>query len=391
LLPDALRRELALPDDERRLARDAYALALLSRARRELLLVSGRRGQDGDALLPSRLLFLARPEEALGRARLFADDRREDRLPAGSTLAAPARRLPRLPRDPAITHVGVTSLGVYLRSPYAFYLERALHLERAVDDARELDPRAFGELAHDTLSALVQPALQRLRDGDALAARLTSRLDGLARARFGVRPAPAVQVQLAQLAWRLTGFAAWQAAQHAAGWRVTHAEWAPEGGVPFDVDGGRLQLTGRIDRIEIGPAGRWRIADYKAGDSGDTPQKRHGGKDGREWRDLQLPLYEVLAAPLRAELEQLGARGDPELGYVVLPRERPEGDGWWLRGEWSRDDLDRAVVTARRAGGGILRGEFDDPKDWSSRDEVFAAILGEGLLVDADDGPEDEA
>jgi hypothetical protein len=189
----------------------------------------------------------------------------------------------------------------------------------------------------------------------------------------------------------LQGFAAWQARQHAEGWRVTHAEWSPREAFVFDVDGGRLQLTGKIDRIEIGPMGRWRIADYKSGDKGESASARHGGLKGKAWKDLQLPLYELLAGTLRDELERLGAKGDAELGFVLLPRERLAADGWWSHGEWTRDDLDRALADARRVGGAILRADFDELSRYTTRDEIVSAILGEGLLVQTDDAPEDEA
>jgi ATP-dependent helicase/nuclease subunit B len=388
LLPDALRRELDLPDDEHRLARDAYALALLARARRELLLLCGRRGQEGDPLLPSRLLFLAAPEVALRRAARFGTDEPAVRAPEGGPLVTPPRRRPLLAREP-LQRVSVTGFGAYLRSPYGFYLERVLGLERGVDDARELSPAAFGSLAHDVLAVLADPATQRLTEMERLEALLVERLRRLARARFGDTPAPAVTLQLDQLAWRLQGFAAWQARQHEQGWRVTHAEWGPREAFVFEVEGGRLQLSGRIDRIEIGPEGRWRIADYKTGDKGESAASRHGGLKGAAWKDLQLPLYELLTGTLREELERLGARGEPELGFVLLPRERLAADAWWSHATWTRADLDRALAEARRVGGAILREEFEDLGRYATRDEIVAAILGEGLLVQTDDAPEE--
>ena len=57
-------------------------------------------------------------------------------------------------------------------------------------------------------------------------------------------------------------------------------------------------------------AEEWAILDYKSGDKPDAPTKAHVAKSG-ELRDLQLPLYALLAA----ELEMGEA---PMLGYFAL-------------------------------------------------------------------------
>ena len=68
----------------------------------------------------------------------------------------------------------------------------------------------------------------------------------------------------------------------------------------------------------------------------------------------------------------------------MTPRERPEPEGWWLPADWSGDELDAALAEARRVGGAILRGGFTERGRWDTDDEVFAALLGEGLLTEAD-------
>ena len=65
-LPDRLRGALGLEDNDRRYARDNYALNLLAASRR-LRLIAGRRGPDGEPLVPSRLLFACGPSRN-GRA-----------------------------------------------------------------------------------------------------------------------------------------------------------------------------------------------------------------------------------------------------------------------------------------------------------------------------------
>ena len=391
LLPDGLRRALGLPDDARRLARDACALTLLARGQRELLLVSGRRAAAGDPLRPSRLLFLAGEDVAIARAERFARSAEPVPPAAASPHAPPARRLPRLQDAPAVTSVSVTGFGQYMRSPYRFYLERVLRLRRARDDARELDPPAFGDVAHAALEVLGQRREGPPPDADAVAAQLAARVDALIAERCGSRPTAAVALQAENLKYRLRTFAAWHARRLSEGWLVARTEWQPEGGVPLEVDGGTLRITGRIDRIDVHPAsGAWRIVDYKTGDKGDDPLHTHGGH-GKPWKNLQLPLYRQLVAPLRPELLALGARNEqPELGFIVLPHAAPPEPAFWRPAVWTPAELDAALAEARRVGGCILRGEFDELADFDEQDEVFAAIAGLGLLATVEDEDEDD-
>jgi hypothetical protein len=389
LLPEGLRRALGLPDDARRLARDAYALTLLARSGRELLIVSGRRNAAGDPLRPSRLMFLAPEEQALARARLFGSEP-EGRVPeTAAPVAPPPRALPRLPVERPVTSVRVTAFKTYLRSPYRFYLEQVARLRREHDDARELDPLAFGSLAHEALELLAGATPS---DPAALGAVLGQRVDALVAAQCGAAPPAAVLLQAENLKYRLAAFARWHARQFHEGWRVARVEWAPEGGVPFDVDGGSLRLTGRIDRIDVhARSGAWRIIDYKTSESGADPGSTHRRRDGT-WTDLQLPLYVELARPLLPELVALGAKAAlPQLGYVVLPHVAPPESGFWLPAPWGEDDLADALAEARRVGGCILRGEFDELKDFGDDDELLAAIAGLGLVgAGDDDEPRDE-
>ena len=69
-LPDRLRGALGLEDNDRRYARDNYALNLLAASRR-LKLIAGRRGLDGEPLVPSRLLFACEEIEMAERAREY--------------------------------------------------------------------------------------------------------------------------------------------------------------------------------------------------------------------------------------------------------------------------------------------------------------------------------
>jgi ATP-dependent helicase/nuclease subunit B len=137
-----------------------------------------------------------------------------------------------------------------------------------------------------------------------------------------------VVLQLEGLKQRLRHAAQIEADDRALGWRILHAEWAPE--TPLTLEGAQVRL--KIDRIDRHPSsGQIRVLDYKTSDKASAPLDAHAPKapraldeaqawrefvaaDGvrRRWVDLQLPLY---AAALR-----LHGLEPQEAGYFVLPK-----------------------------------------------------------------------
>ncbi|HVX10532.1 MAG TPA: PD-(D/E)XK nuclease family protein [Pirellulales bacterium] len=322
-LPNALRRQLGLVDNDHRYARDCYALATLVGSRRELRLIAGRRSAEGDPLTPSRLAFACPPERiarrVLGYFGVSASPDGMDRVPHGLPAGqAKSRFEPPKPRRLAapITSLRVTQFRDYLACPYRFYLRHVLRLAALNDLAEELDPQAFGSLAHDVLKVFGEdPANSRLTDPERIRSLLDSALDRLITGRFGKERLPAVEVQIEHLRLRLAAFARWQAGWSAQGWRIVKTEVeVPDGAAPFSVDGKPMYLKARIDRIDRHAGdGRYLIFDYKTSDRGDSPEKTHRRKNG-EWIDLQLPLYRHLTRIVEIESAAVG------LGYILLPK-----------------------------------------------------------------------
>jgi inactivated superfamily I helicase len=379
-LPDRMRAKLGLPDDAARLARDVYATRVLLAQRADCAFVTGRRAKSGDPLVPSRIAFLVprdRPEEILARVRRFLPPDVSPE-PAAHEAPDPAHALARAEATPAVERMRVTSFRTFLQSPYLFYLEHVLRLRSVDDRARELDPMQFGIFAHDVLQAFGQSDARDSLSAEAIEGCLAEAADRLARERFGAAPLPAVALQLEQLKFRFRRFAARQAWWRASGWRILASEWTPEGGVPFDVPGAGppMRLTGRIDRVDVHTDGRWAILDYKTGDAGRDPEAASRGRKGA-WKDLQLPLYRLLAAPLAAEH---GLAGAAEVGYFLVGKDDEHVDvqlaAWDEPVHASALEVAADVVRRVRAGDFF---ELKDARPWDD-DHVFRALVGADLL-----------
>jgi RecB family exonuclease len=359
-LPNTLREALGLMHNDRRLARDTYALSLLIASRQELKVIVAKRDSQSNPLLPSRLLFLTDTEKAVARGRRFFGELppqppRRNLLAPTSGAATKSKIVRPLPKKLAkpITSLSVTRFRDYLACPYRFYLKHVLRLEAIEDDAAELDGAAFGDLVHRVLAGF-----GRSEQADAKEARTTSdwtkvagyldhKLDEVAAARFGKKQArPAVLVQVEQLRLRLRAFAQWQAQRSGDGWRIVFSEDADNQkklSCNWPVDNRPFTLEGRIDRIDYHEGlGRLAVLDYKTADSGDDPTKTHLKAD--KWIDLQLPLYRHLlsaATPKAIAVEEV----EVDLGYIVLPVD-VKGVGL-KRGEWDDAMLASADETAR--------------------------------------------
>jgi RecB family exonuclease len=356
-LPNRLREALGLLHNDRRLARDAYALSVLLASRAKLRLIVGHRDPEGNPLAPSRLLFAANTDAVVRRAMwMFGDlpaasPRRNLLAPNASRQSFPSAPRPGRLKAP-LAELSVTKFRDYIACPYRFYLRHVLKLEPLNDEAAELDGGAFGHLMHYVLE-------QFGRAEDAKNARVATdpkkivdylefQLDRIAGGRYGVKHVrPAVRVQIEQARLRLRAFAEWQAVRSRDGWRIVFSEDSEDRKrvlkAPFPVDGQPFVLRGRIDRIDYHEeTGRLCVLDYKTADAGEQPEKVH--RRAGQWIDLQMPLYRHFVGKANLAVKvRAGAAID--LGYVLLPRDL-NGVGLALA-TWTKEELDEADEKAR--------------------------------------------
>ncbi|MCA9121163.1 MAG: PD-(D/E)XK nuclease family protein [Planctomycetaceae bacterium] len=380
-LPNSLRTQLGLLDNPRRYARDAYALSVMLESREDLHVIVGRRNHDGDPMVPSRLLFATEGNEIAERALHFfspvADEMPSQPTPiqkptdsAGEGLKVPQPQ----PLDTPVTRMSVTSFRDYIACPYRYYLRHILKLRAAHDHADELDGAAFGSLAHDVLRTFGSSHDRDSTDVEQIRRILHEALNQCVAKEFGRNTMAVVHVQVEQLRLRLNAFAEKQAQWAAQGWRIEHTE------VPTDqhqtaeliVDGEPMQLTGRIDRIDVNEhTGERLVFDYKTSDASKSPEDAHQHRG--EWVDLQLPLYRHL-------LQALGIAGPVRLGYITLSKDTSRID--FLEAQWSEDDLAQADARASEIVRCVRREHFwpptDPPPDFS---EDFAAICQDRVFA----------
>jgi hypothetical protein len=397
-LPDRLRRKLGLLHNERRYARDAYAMSVLCHAREELRVVFGRRNADDDPLQPSRLLFACPDDILIRRAQDFfapaqapAQGRRLLLAPSGAILDNSLFAVPP-PRKSGkkLEYMPVTHFKAYLACPYRYYLRHVRKLEAIDDSKRELDGGAFGTLLHRVLGDFGRDgAGPRLSDREQdIFDYLANRLETRARGLYGRdQRRPAIRLQLEQARRRLRAFASRQTQLVRSGWRIIYAEDddTDQLAIPFPVDGELIMLVGRIDRIDFHDARRTvRILDYKSADSAEHPRKTH--HNGTAWIDLQLPLYRHLWPATR-----LPVPGDcqVELGYFNLPKQADETDVQLA--DWDQALLAAADETARDVLR-KLRAEVFEPIQRPAPDfsEDFAAICLDHVLTRPAIGDDEE-
>lgn len=379
-LPDALRSRLGLQDNQRRYARDAYALSVLTATRQHFQAIVTRRNTDGEPLIPSRLLFACDAHTLAERALRFFSPPipLHDLAPLDGVLKATRQRpdfpIPRpVPLDQPITAMRVTAFRDYLACPYRFYLRHVLGLQAVDDRAVELDGASFGNLMHDVMYRFGNDPLRESTDPERVRRFLESLLDQRVAQLFGERPMAAVAVQVEQLRLRLRSFAEFQARWVERGWRIQHVE-VPRGdpaGVEFTVDDQPFLLRGRIDRIDVnGDTGEIAVLDYKTSDSAKTPDAVH--RRSGQWVDLQLPLYRHLVT-------SLGLAQPVRLGYLLLPKDVSSIDVAFA--PWESQDLHQADEVARSVVRAVRQQKFwpptDPPPDFFGQ---YASICQDGVF-----------
>lgn len=370
LLTRPLRRSLGLEQDEDRYARDLFALENLARSRR-LRLIAGRRGGNGESLVPSRLLLACSDRELADRLLLFfggvvgprpsRQEARAGRLEAVRPGAG-AGTLDRLP---------VTAFRDYLACPYRFWLVHCRGLRTMRDLPREMSPATFGGLLHRALGLFARQE-KAASDGDAIFRMLADLVERLAVESFGSKPRVAVRVQIEQARRRLEAFSHWQAAQLREGWRPVPAWAEARIEAVLEVDGEPLRLTGRIDRLDRHPSKGWRLIDYKSAESARAPEESHREGRGRRrrWVDLQLPLYDFM-------LRQNGVGDDIELAFVNLGPHL--GRDLLAPAGWTSEELAEALAVAKGVVRDVRAGRFWPPAPPPRHADGLEGLVGDRL------------
>ena len=329
-LPGALRTQLRMVDNDRRYARDVYAMQLLIATRKSIRFIVGKNAADGSPTPPSRVIAAAPAVDSAQRVRKLLSEQRpnvvvQHRWDKGVDVT----NLPIPVLGGAdINRMSVTSFSSYLNCPYRFYLRNVLKLRPLDDATAELAANQFGDLVHGALENFGQSSDKDLTDASKIEASLLEHLHDYAADTYGTSVAMAVQLQVKQAELRLKVFAKQQAQRMAEGWIIHEAEASVEEvdtlkskAAGITVDGRVMGIRGRFDRIDHHPAtDRWAILDYKT--HGHSPYKKHiKKKDGEEtWVDLQLPLYRML-------IPFLGIDADPaqvQLGYFNISEKEEE-------------------------------------------------------------------
>ncbi|MDR0704840.1 MAG: PD-(D/E)XK nuclease family protein [Planctomycetaceae bacterium] len=387
-LPDKIRRELGIEDNRRRFARDAYALSVILGTRlstehgHAVQLIGGRRSTEGDPMLPSRLFFAADNETITRRIqKYFGQIRQEPEMfftgkiksgqPEKSAFSVPNAEPIETPKS-----MRVTEFADYLRCPYRYYLKHRLRLDTLDDTDEELDAPAFGTLIHEVLRQFGQSSIKNSTSAETIAPFLETALKNYVAKKYGEQPRPVIAIQTERALKRLEAFAGWQAKWAAGGHSICETELNfRDDSVFLNIDGQKISLHGRIDRIDREEkTGRLIVLDYKTSDSAAEPEKTHRKKntDGEFlWIDFQLPLYHYI-------LRQSGYSEEIALGYILLPKDVTKTEA--KLAPWSSGDIQRAVTQAENIARHILNNDFkmaDSPPRYS---EAFAAICLDNIV-----------
>ena len=394
-LPNKLCEQLGILDNDRRFARDVYALTVITSVRDDYLLIAGRNDAAKDPLKPSRLFFTQDETTSAQRAySFFSFEGKEENgfwlfdkeLAAKHTTQQ--FKIPRPHLASPLTSLTVTRFRDYIKCPYRFYLNSIMRLESVTDDWSEMSGGTFGDLAHDVLQAFAESECRDSKDDREIYEWLSKELDLEAGQRYPGSRLPALRIQLEQLRQRFDRFAPLQARHRQDGWQIVSCEELLEH--EWVVDGQPFVIRGKIDRVDQNQlTGKVAVWDYKTSDAGKDPQAAH--IRNRQWIDLQLPLYRHLLK----EVDVLKAAdlSDVSLGYILLPKKLDAIA--FAEAQWDSSMLDFADKTAfdciRKIRAGVFGPPAEQPPEFSQdfegicqdlvfeRDTIIAGQWGDSV------------
>ena len=369
-IDDQTRQALGLLTNQRRLARDAYALALLQNSR-DLTVICKKTNHQSDPLPISRLLLHGSVHQQANLIKQFS---------SGETSIAVhqiKRRIPKESLSPLeilvepyqSDSISVTALRSFLFCPLRYYVGSVLQLKSADDSSRELSPLAFGNLIHNVLYEFGISAARDSVEETEIAAFLTETASRLFRRQYGRNTYPAARLQLEQIYHRLQAFAKWQSNWRSEGWTIIEAEYNASDPVIILDEFPECKIHGRIDRIDYNPqTATYAIFDYKTSESSDSPDKAHRSSNAPGWADLQLPMYRHLCRAITADKRVT-------LGYITLGKDLTSVGAQFAN--WDQPTLQHADKIAVDVIQAIRNGDFSNANpNVNFKFDNYAHLLG---------------
>ncbi|MBR5710669.1 MAG: PD-(D/E)XK nuclease family protein [Thermoguttaceae bacterium] len=347
-LPNELRKALGIMHNDRRFARDAYALKAMSSSKQEIRAIFGKRDTEGKPALPSRLLFNKGEENdnmATFAAQAFRFFNEKQPLPkyfleepglqeseslneyikwAKNNLSGGALK-------GVVSEVSVTNLRDYIQCPFRFYLKHVLKVQPTDYAVKELTSLSYGTFIHNVLQEWAQKELKNGRTdwripADELSEVLSDIVDKIYHRSYPDSVLPGIAIQKEIIKQRLKSFAELQSTLEG---EIITVEHPFEQVVYFNNSkNDAITLKGKFDRIDRMSDGTIILLDYKTGrkkdpsdDHIDKNKKQKQGEDNNhlKWINLQLPVYRQIILANREKFDWMTPDTDVQVGYITIP------------------------------------------------------------------------
>lgn len=273
-----LRRELQLPDREKRYAQQARDLAEVLLNNPQVVATWQTQSATGE---PKRLTpWFARLQASVWPINVIAPSAQR----FDTTAAQCFQPQPAAP-DLVLHKLSASAYNTLRRCPYQFYVQRMLGLQALDDMHEEVEKRHFGQWLHQILFTYHQtiPANADRITQDALLMQISAEVFNHEMAKDGhaVRYWPRWQSAMPK-------YLDWQQSVTEQGWKWEAGELKRQQALPL-ADGKVLQLVGQLDRIDSHIDGLNMVRDYKTQTADALKKKR-----AEPGEDCQLPFYALL-------------------------------------------------------------------------------------------------
>jgi len=254
-------------------------------------------------------------------------------------------------------------LNCYGACPYSFFAQEVLALEAQADPDEGIDARQRGSLLHAILERLFRrlaaeglaPALETREKVLGCLDEACADVFASAATAYGFRPGPLWEHERAEMRRQLAALVAWECdPKNVRDYRPYAQELRfgiPGSNLPrlrlADGIGRSFELCGVIDRIDIDPAGRLRVIDYKSGSTTYSETDIVGG------RAFQTALYALAAEALLP-----GSPPVVETFYLHIPLRKHSGRIACQDGAKSDPVITEAVARAAWIVEAVCAGNF---------------------------------